>query len=1003
MLSPQQLFDASSIIKEGLQQQPDFPLLMESSSFIGAPLVYDVNGDGIPDAVMADYDGGIYFIGLKVDKKHQRFFHKAQIPRLHIRKAWVESRLNETIPKEETNETETNTRMVDPYHSYFEYGSKEAKDDILRGVTANLMGQDTKDLKGLEERRQRKVNQDRIEEPKVLELTQQMNETHEHIEMNHRRLQEVTQEVVKDDAHEGANGAPSEHVNKEVKEALKENYLEDTNKTSQDAVKENAKENSVNETQKEIIKEGAQVVTRGVEEEGHHHIINEFKPEEVGQAINEAVEHFKADNPDFHDDIPIEDSENAEWEAARAGEGVGWGDDYSGDEHDRDLGDRDSEDGNSEAGDFHFVESYEAGEKEKGGEHELEKNEENIDIPKSYYDDYRIHGYDDYSGGRYGAYHEDIYDAKHYIRLPPHVLSTPVLAEVPKAYSNDKNEMEEMLFIAVSYYLDEDEYEGLFSYKRFEATDKGDETEVNRGMHVASALVVYNFEGTSARFGREQHLDLSGDATAPQNHTMVGQIPIRVDETKLGAFALGSPTIADIDGNGDDDVIIGTSMGMIYCFNARHFYNSDGWPIQVEHSVESRILVEDTMGNTNLEVYVNDVGGNIYCFSDKGEVLWRRNLLQSVTDGAELRGSSAMTMGDVDGDGKLDIVMAVKTLNPRGEWSTYIIAVSAITGDDLDAFPIEFDSPLPLDDGMGDALLHQTLPQPLLVDLHADQSHWKAYLYRNGTTWQHPKKENKKEMGTPHGGSASGLHIVQPVGSNLFIVEAGSGCIQSVAIGEEVVAMVQADDVHGTNNLDLVVSTTTGNIVTLESPVVPYHPLNVWNTGEVRSRRNNFAQGFTASQGIFVHDVSRRFRDVFGVYVPVTLEIFDNRPNIANEPDKRVYKVEIRDGTSPTRVIFRKTFDQAGVYTERVYIKYGPGFYTLSVILKTTNNIFYEDTFHLGYNVHFMDGFGLLLYLPLFLATIPILFCSRKKANWDDDDFGEDERDGKGLGILGRA
>ena len=72
-------------------------------------------------------------------------------------------------------------------------------------------------------------------------------------------------------------------------------------------------------------------------------------------------------------------------------------------------------------------------------------------------------------------------------------------------------------------------------------------------------------------------------------------------------------------------------------------------------------------------------------------------------------------------------------------------------------------------------------------------------------------------MGTPHGGSASGLHIVQPVGSNLFIVEAGSGCIQSVAIGEEVVAMVQADDVHGTNNLDLVVSTTTGNIVTLES------------------------------------------------------------------------------------------------------------------------------------------------------------------------------------------
>jgi hypothetical protein len=40
-----------------------------------------------------------------------------------------------------------------------------------------------------------------------------------------------------------------------------------------------------------------------------------------------------------------------------------------------------------------------------------------------------------------------------------------------------------------------------------------------------------------------------------------------------------------------------------------------------------------------------------------------------------------------------------------------------------------------------------------------------------------PKKENKKEMGSPHRGSASGLHIVQPASSKLFIVEAGSGCI----------------------------------------------------------------------------------------------------------------------------------------------------------------------------------------------------------------------------------
>ncbi len=38
-----------------------------------------------------------------------------------------------------------------------------------------------------------------------------------------------------------------------------------------------------------------------------------------------------------------------------------------------------------------------------------------------------------------------------------------------------------------------------------------------------------------------------------------------------------------------------------------------------------------------------------------------------------------------------------------------------------------------------------------------------------------------------------------------------------VAIGEEVVAIFQADDVHGTNNLDRVVALKTGKIVTLKS------------------------------------------------------------------------------------------------------------------------------------------------------------------------------------------
>jgi len=209
------------------------------------------------------------------------------------------------------------------------------------------------------------------------------------------------------------------------------------------------------------------------------------------------------------------------------------------------------------------------------------------------------------------------------------------------------------------------------------------------------------------------------------------------------------------------------------------------------------------------------------------------------------------------------------------------------------------------------------------------------------------------------------------------------------------------DDVHGTNKLDLVVATESGNIVTLES-MASYHPLNTWTHGEVRGRSNLHAHGYSASQGIFVHEVSRQFRDVFGVYVPVTFEIFDNRPNIQNEPNRRKYVVEIRDGSSWKRLLWRQEYTEPGVYTDRVYVRYGPGYYTLFVTMRTSHGLIYEDTFSIGYNVKFLDGFGTLLWLPLLVASAAILLCGAKKTNWDDEEF-DGGRDGHSMGILGRA
>jgi hypothetical protein len=350
-----------------------------------------------------------------------------------------------------------------------------------------------------------------------------------------------------------------------------------------------------------------------------------------------------------------------------------------------------------------------------------------------------------------------------------------------------------------------------------------------------------------------------------------------------------------------------------------------------------------------------------------------------------------MTLGDVDGDGMLDLVQLIR-INQR----SFLFAVTASTGKDLPRFPIELDGEPEVD--QESFQIHHKLPQPLLVDLHADQSFLNDYLRRNGTAWKQRKPSLNPAL---HGGPGPGLHIVQPHGEDLFIVEGYSGCTQKVSIGEEVSAMVQVDDVYATNKLDLVIATESGNVVTLGSTAA-YHPLNTWTGGEVRGRGNLHAHGYSASQGIFVHAVSRQFVDIFGVYVPVTFEIFDNRPNIQNEPEKRKYLVEIRDGPSWKRVLWRAEYNATGVYTDRVYIRYGPGYYTLSVTMHTTHGLIYEDMFSVGYNVRFLDGFGILLWFPLLVAAAVIVLCGAKRANWDEDEF-DGGREGHSLGILGRS
>ena len=457
-------FDTSSFIKEGLTEHLEFPLLFESSAFQTSPLVADVNGDGVLDAILTDYHGGVYAIGLQVGDGNEnhgtnhRYFLKAQVPRMYVRRQWVEAMVNETMgidpyeaeqkaeeeekkaeeerkaaaaasgePQDETDAEHAHwgahhERPHDPYHSYFEYSygsGNDGHETILRGVTASVLSQDQEHVEGLEKRRGRNHFGAKNDEQHEEELVSHDEKNHgvmnpeEHdgdgLEANHRRLQQV------DGGEDNNNNSGGDDPGYADDLGQWGGYADDLQRQDDDIYGNKNHQDEYNEEDPEI------------------HEPDESNPD--GQQGDEE-EPFEAEGVRVEQEpaYPIDDDVFPD--------------------HD--------------------------------------------DHPD--YDDYRNRNYDDFYSGRYSALHEDYFDEKHYIRLPPHILCTPVLVEMPKLYSNNEKETENLLFLPVSYYFDEDEYEGFFSYKRFDHRDSGDETETQRGMYVANAIMIFHF-GDNPRWG----------------------------------------------------------------------------------------------------------------------------------------------------------------------------------------------------------------------------------------------------------------------------------------------------------------------------------------------------------------------------------------------------------------------------------------------------------------------------------------------------------------------
>ncbi|KAF7825573.1 protein DEFECTIVE IN EXINE FORMATION 1 [Senna tora] len=358
--------------------------------------------------------------------------------------------------------------------------------------------------------------------------------------------------------------------------------------------------------------------------------------------------------------------------------------------------------------------------------------------------------YDDYvDGAMWGD--EEWTEVKHekledYVNIDSHILCTPVIADI------DNDGVSEMV-VAVSYFFDHEYYDNQDHMKEL-----GD---IDIGKYVAGAIVVFNLDTKQVKWTTE--LDLS------------------TDTANFRAYLYASPTVVDLDGDGNLDILVGTSYGLFYVLD-HHGKVREKFPLEMAE-IQGAVVAADVNDDGKIELVTADTHGNVAAWTPKGALIWEKHLKSLIPQGP--------TVGDVDGDGHTELV--VPTLSGK----IYVL-------DGKDGSPI----------GRYPYITHgRVMNQVLLVDLN--------------------KRGEKKK----------GLTIVTTsFDGYMYLIDGPTGCADVVDIGETSYSMVLADNVDGGDDLDLIVTTMNGNVFCFSTPS-PYHPLKAWRLPN--QGRNNVANRYS--------------------------------------------------------------------------------------------------------------------------------------------------------------
>ncbi|KAJ7950191.1 Protein DEFECTIVE IN EXINE FORMATION 1 [Quillaja saponaria] len=205
--------------------------------------------------------------------------------------------------------------------------------------------------------------------------------------------------------------------------------------------------------------------------------------------------------------------------------------------------------------------------------------------------------------------HEKLED---YVNIDSHILCTPVIADI------DNDGVSEMV-VAVSYFFDNEYYDNQEHKKEL--------GNIDIGKYVAGAIVVFNLDTKQVKWTTP--LDLS------------------TDTGNFRAYIYSSPTVIDLDGDGNLDILVGTSFGLFYVLD-HHGKVREKFPLEMAE-IQGAVVAADINDDGKIELITTDTHGNVAAWTAKGDLIWERHLKSLVPQGP--------TIGDVDGDGHTDLVV----------------------------------------------------------------------------------------------------------------------------------------------------------------------------------------------------------------------------------------------------------------------------------------------------------------------------------------------------------